>query len=187
MPRARAAQWRGAPSVTRRRRWFETHGRLLEDGEPARPRPRLAHGGLDVGPKPVGRARGRGLAPGRRRRGVRVGRRRSCRALPRRTRRRVGSGSAMRLTERAEAAMDAGLHGPDGDVEDRGHLIDRQVEVEAQDDDRAVVEGQVVQSTARPGRDSRRPRRRRRHAPAPGRERHAARPGSGAVSFLATR
>ena len=63
---------------------------------------------------------------------------------------RTGRPRGLRLVAHAvaqglEAAVEPGLGGPDGDVEDVGRLRERQVEVEVQHDDRALVDGQPAE------------------------------------------
>ena len=94
------------------------------------------------------------------------------------------SDSARRSSIERRAArprMQAGLGGPDGDVEDVGRLCERQAEVEVQHDDRALVDGQAARA-----RRSRRSRSARAVGasgapPAPGRASRAARRRCGAV------
>ena len=76
--------------------------------------------------------------------GARSGCRRSCRALPGRAAWPLGS-SLIDQRRACEAAVEAGLGGPDGDAEDAGRLCEWQAEVEVQHDDRALVDGQPAE------------------------------------------
>ena len=57
--------------------------------------------------------------------------------------------------------MEAGLDGPDGDVEDDGHLRQRQIDVEVQDHHGPLIDRQVAQPWLRRSRSANEPARSR--------------------------
>ena len=163
----------------------DAHGRLLDGREPARQRPHPAGLGEDVVDGVVGSG-----DPCPR---PRTGRRRSARSRRSSFMRDRSEPGRHRLRTRAhgcahrfQATVEAGRCRPVGDVDDLGHLGDREVEVVVQDEHDALVDVQPVQLASEPVTVRDTDRRVRRPGRSPGRASRAARRGSGACALRAT-